>query len=43
VVSDTFVKWLSSGEERKWGQRTQASVMGDGLAVGRIGRGSDNW
>ncbi len=32
VVSDTFVKWLSSNEERKWGQRTGAGVMGDGLA-----------
>jgi hypothetical protein len=34
VVSDTFVKWLSSSEERKWDQRTQAGAMGDGL-VGR--------
>jgi hypothetical protein len=32
VVSDTFVKWLSSGEERKWGRRTGAGAMGDGLA-----------
>ncbi len=32
VVSDTFVKWLSSGEERKWGRRTGVGVVGDGLA-----------
>ncbi len=32
VVSDTFVHWLSSGEERKWGRRTGAGAMGDGLA-----------
>jgi hypothetical protein len=32
VVSDTFVQWLSSSEERKWGQRTGAGEMGDGLA-----------
>jgi hypothetical protein len=32
VVSDIFVKWLSSGEERKWGQRMGAGAMGDGLA-----------
>ncbi len=28
VVSDTFVKWLSRGEECKWGQRTGAGAMG---------------
>jgi hypothetical protein len=32
VVSDTFVKWLSSCEECKWGWRTGMGVMGDGLA-----------
>ncbi len=32
VVSDTFVQWLSSGEERKWGWHTGADAMGDGLA-----------
>jgi hypothetical protein len=32
VVSDTFVKWLSCGEERKWGRHTGAGAMGDGLA-----------
>jgi hypothetical protein len=32
VVNDTFVKWLSSGKERKWGGRTGACAMGDGLA-----------
>ncbi len=37
VVSDTFVQWLSSSEERKWGLRTGASAMGDGL-VGRKDR-----
>jgi hypothetical protein len=35
VVSDTFVQWLSSGEERKWGLRTGAGAMGDGLAGGK--------
>ncbi len=34
VVSDTFVKWLFSGEECKWGRRTGAGAMGDG----RVGR-----
>ncbi len=34
VVSDTFVKLLSNGDKRKWGRRTGAGVMGDGL-VGR--------
>jgi hypothetical protein len=32
VVSDTFLQWLPGGEERKWGQRTGADAMGDGLA-----------
>jgi hypothetical protein len=32
VVSDTFVQWLSSSEERKWGLRTGAGATGDGLA-----------
>ena len=32
MVSDTFLKWLSSGKERKWGRRTGAEAMGDGLA-----------
>ncbi len=32
VVSDTFVKWLSSGEEHKWGRHMGAGAMGDGLA-----------
>jgi hypothetical protein len=32
VVSDTFVKWLSCSEERKWGRHTGAGAMGDGLA-----------
>jgi hypothetical protein len=32
VVHDTFMKWLSSSEERKWGRRTGAGAMGDGLA-----------
>ncbi len=31
MVSDTFMKWLSSGEERKWGRRKGAGAMGDGL------------
>ncbi len=31
VVSNTFVKWLSSCEEHKWGQRTGVGAMGDGL------------
>ncbi len=35
VVSDTFVKWLSCGEERKWGRCTGAGAMGDGL-TGRM-------
>ncbi len=34
VVSDTFVKWLSSGEERKWDWKMGAGAMDDGL-VGR--------
>ncbi len=34
VVSDTFMQWLSSGEERKWGPHTGVGAMGDGL-VGR--------
>jgi hypothetical protein len=38
VVSDTFVKQLSSSEERKWGRRIRAGAMGDGL-VGR----KDQW
>jgi hypothetical protein len=32
VVSDTFVQWLSSGEECKWGLRTGTGAMGDELA-----------
>jgi hypothetical protein len=32
VVSDTFMKWLSSGDERKCGRCTRAGAMGDGLA-----------
>ncbi len=32
MVSDTFVKWLSSGKEYKWGRRMEAGAMGDGLA-----------
>jgi hypothetical protein len=32
VVSDTFVQWLSSCEERKWGRRTGVDALGDGLA-----------
>jgi hypothetical protein len=31
VVGDTYVKWLSSGEERKWGWHMGAGVMGDGI------------
>jgi hypothetical protein len=38
VVSDTFVKWLSSNEERKWGRCTGVGAVGDGLA----GR-NDRW
>jgi hypothetical protein len=37
VVSDTFMQWLSSSEERKWGLRTGACAMGDGL-MGRKDR-----
>jgi hypothetical protein len=32
AVSNTFVKWLSSGEEHKWGRQTGAGAMGDGFA-----------
>ncbi len=32
VVSDIFVQWLSSGEERKWGLRTGVGAMRDGHA-----------
>ncbi len=32
VVSDTFVKQLSSSEERNWGRCTGTGGMGDGLA-----------
>ncbi len=32
VISDTFVKWLCSSEERKWGWCTGVGAMGDGLA-----------
>jgi hypothetical protein len=32
VVSDTFVKWMSIGEERKWDRHMGAGAMGDGLA-----------
>jgi hypothetical protein len=35
VVTNTFVQWQSSSEERKWGWRTGASAMGDGLAGGK--------
>ncbi len=31
VVSNTFVQWLSSCEERKWVRRTGVGAMGDGL------------
>jgi hypothetical protein len=31
VVSDTFVKWLTSSEKHKWGRRTGAGAIGDGL------------
>ena len=34
VLSNTFVQWLSHGEERKWGRCMGAGAMGDGL-VGR--------
>jgi hypothetical protein len=37
VVSDMFVKWLSSSEEHKWGRCMGAGAMGDGL-VGRKDR-----
>jgi hypothetical protein len=37
LVSDTFMKRLSSREERKWGRHTGAGVMGDGL-MGRKDR-----
>jgi hypothetical protein len=37
LVSDTFVKRLSSSEERKWGRRTGAGAIRDGLA------GRKNW
>ncbi len=42
VESDTFLKWLSSSEECKWGQRTKVGIMGDGLQVERTGGGSGN-
>jgi hypothetical protein len=35
MVSDTFMKRLSSGEERKWGRHMGAGAMGDGLACRR--------
>ncbi len=37
VVSDTFVQWLVSGEEHKWGRCTKKGMMGDGL-MGRKGQ-----
>jgi hypothetical protein len=43
VVSDTFVKWLPSGEECKWGQRTGAGAMGDGLAGRKDWRRQQRW
>jgi hypothetical protein len=42
VASDTFVQRLSSGEERKWGLRTGAGAMGDGLAGRKTGGGSND-
>ncbi len=33
VVSDTFVQWQSSGEERNWGLCMGVGAMGGGLAV----------
>jgi hypothetical protein len=32
VINDTFVKWLSSGDERKWGRCMGADAMADELA-----------
>ncbi len=38
VVSDTFLQWLSGGEERKWVRHTQDRVQWEmGLQVGRTG------
>jgi hypothetical protein len=42
VVSDTFVKWLSRGEEHKWSRHTGAVQMEMGFWVGRTGGSSGN-